>query len=80
MLDKLATEFGINVAILNRDKATPDYTDPKKLLQSIEGRSQRIGACVGYRKLDGDGIKPIDGLAVLKDRLIGVHLRTGASW
>src|SRR5687767_12507337 len=67
MLDRLATEFGINIAILDRD--------PSKVLKSLEGRSTRMGACADTGIWLEEGIKPAHALALLKDRLIGVRLR-----
>ena len=62
-IDQLANEFGINVALRNGTR------DPKALLQAVEGRTKRIGVAVDT----GQWIK--DGLALLKDRIIAVHLR-----
>ncbi|MGH9720319.1 MAG: ThuA domain-containing protein [Bryobacteraceae bacterium] len=68
LVDKLASEFGINVAI-NND------SDPKTLLRALEGRSDRIGAAADLGKWTREGVKPLDGLAVLKSRLMTVSLR-----
>jgi type 1 glutamine amidotransferase/sugar phosphate isomerase/epimerase len=65
--DKLANEFGINVAIVDRD--------PRNLRQALEGRSKRVGACAAIGGWMEAGIKPADGVAILKDRLLAVHLR-----
>jgi type 1 glutamine amidotransferase len=62
---RLADEFGVNVALHDRG---PAYSDPARLMRSIEGRSKRIGAAI-------DSIKPLDALSVLKDRLLTVNLR-----
>ena len=67
MLDKLAAEFGINVAILNRD--------PKKLVQSLKGRSHRIGAFVDTGSLMQAGMKPLDLVTSLGGSLMGLRLR-----
>jgi len=75
-VDKLANEFGINVALYNRSRAeTPAYWDPKSLLSALEGRSKRMGACADIGNWMRDGIKPLDGLALLKDRLMAVNVR-----
>src|SRR5713101_8172850 len=68
LIDKLASEFGVNVALSN-------IADPKGLLQAVEGRSKRIGANVDLATWMQGGIKPIEGLAVLKDRVLTVNLR-----
>jgi type 1 glutamine amidotransferase/HEAT repeat protein len=40
----------------------------------VEGRSKRIGACADIGNWVREGIQPLDGLALLKDRLIAVEL------
>jgi type 1 glutamine amidotransferase len=65
-LDKLGNEFGINVAIENRS--------PKELLSAITGLSKRVGACVNTANWMREGIQPVDGLKILGDRVIAVHL------
>ncbi len=74
-IDKLANEFGINVAIANRSKSeTPAYADPQNLLTALNGLSKRIGACVDTADWMREGIRPVDGLKILNDRVIAVHL------
>ena len=68
MIDKLATEFGVNVALSNS-------RGPKGLLQALEGRSKRIGANVDLAAWLQEGIKPAEGLTILKDRVLTVNLR-----
>lgn len=76
MIDKLATESGINVALAGRlGKDGAAYSDPKKLLQILEGRSKRIGAAVDTGYWLQDGVAPLDGLTALKDRVLTVNLR-----
>jgi type 1 glutamine amidotransferase len=60
LADKLATEFGINVAIPVGGK----YGDPKSLLQKIEGRSAMIGASVNTA----------DALSILEAKSIAVRI------
>jgi type 1 glutamine amidotransferase/sugar phosphate isomerase/epimerase len=74
-IDKLANEFNINVAIGNGSKKeTPAYADPRKLLQAVNSLSKRIGICVDTASWMEEGIKPIEGLKILGDRVIAVHL------
>jgi type 1 glutamine amidotransferase/sugar phosphate isomerase/epimerase len=74
-IDKLANEFNINVAIGNGSKKeTPAYADPRKLLQAVNGLSKRIGVCVDTASWMEEGIKPVEGLKILGDRVIAVHL------
>jgi len=79
-IDRLANEYGINVALLNRGrKDTPAYWDPSRLLAVVEARSKRIGACVDVGYWIEEGIKPLEGLAVLKDRLLAISFRGAAA-
>jgi type 1 glutamine amidotransferase/sugar phosphate isomerase/epimerase len=75
-IDKLANEFGINVAIesLGR-KETPAYWQPKNVLAALQGRSSRIGVRVDTGAWMREGINPKEALAQLKDKLMAVSLR-----
>ena len=66
-IDKLANEFGINVAIEGRNT--------KQTLSALAGRSKRIGVCADTGAYRQEGIKPVDALALFKDRVIAVNLR-----
>lgn len=61
-LDKLAGEFGINVALDN---------DPKTVVSALGSRSKRIGVNADLAKWT----KPKDELSLVKDRLMAVNLR-----
>jgi type 1 glutamine amidotransferase/sugar phosphate isomerase/epimerase len=79
-IDKLANEFGINVAIENHGrKETPAYWNPKSVLAALQGRSNRIGirADTGYWMQEG--INPRDALVQVKDKLMAVSLRDRSS-
>jgi type 1 glutamine amidotransferase/sugar phosphate isomerase/epimerase len=66
-IDKLANEFGINVALETRHA--------KETLSALAGLSKRIGVCADPGAYRQEGIKPVDGLALFKDRVITVNLR-----
>jgi len=65
-LDTLAEEFGISVALESR-------TDPKPLVAALNGRSRRIGIAADLGAWLQSGVKPVDGLQVVKDRLLLVR-------
>ena len=67
-MDKLAAESGVNVAIDSAD-------DPKALMSAIGGLSPRIGVNADLGKWIEHGIRPVEGLDLLKDRLMVVRLR-----
>ncbi len=66
-LDALAEEFGINVAFIN-----PAH--PKSLLTAIEGRSKRLGIAADLEGWMTSGLKPVDLLPIVKDRLLFVRV------
>jgi sugar phosphate isomerase/epimerase len=79
-IDKLATEFGVNVAIENRGrKDTPAYWDPKRLLGALQGRSNRIGVRADLGSWIQEGIKPQEAVSQLKERVMAVHLNDRTS-
>ena len=69
MIDKLAGEYGVNVAVCG---------SPASVRAAVEGRSKRIGACGDTAAWMQEGIKPLEALAQLKDRLLVVNLRDRA--
>jgi len=66
-LDSLAEEFGILVAFGSTG-------DPKAVLSALEGRGRRLGAAVDLGALLQEGIRPVDALSVVKDRLLAVRV------
>ncbi len=67
-IDKLATESGVNVAIASSD-------DPKALMSAIGSLGPRIGVSADLAQWIEHGIRPVEGLAQIKDRLMVVRLR-----
>ena len=79
-IDKLAGEIGINVAIENRSrKDTPAYWDPKRALTTLQGRSNRIGVRADLGSWIQEGIKPLEGVSQLKEKLMAVRLNDRTS-
>jgi type 1 glutamine amidotransferase/sugar phosphate isomerase/epimerase len=66
-LEKLADEFGINVALESKG-------DPKTVLSALEGRGKRIGVAADLGVWIHEGIKPVDALAAVKDKLLIVKV------
>ena len=64
-IEKLADEHGINVALTG---------NPKTVLEALQGRGQRIGAYADLGKWVQAGVTPLDGLALLKGRLLALRL------
>ena len=64
-LDKLAEEFELNVALESK-------ADPKAVMTALEGRGKRLGVSAHLGGWAQAGIKSVDGLAIVKDRLLHV--------
>jgi type 1 glutamine amidotransferase len=64
-IERLADEYGINVALSG---------SPKTVLEALQGRGRRIGAYADLAKWMQEGITPVDGVALLKDRILALRL------
>ncbi|MEO8370918.1 MAG: ThuA domain-containing protein [Candidatus Solibacter sp.] len=67
LLDRLASEFQVNVAV-------SDNGNPQALSRVLEGRGERLGAGVDLGQWLQAGLRPMDGLTLLRDRLMAVRL------
>ncbi len=78
-LDKLAREFGINVAIHNHPRRPKDakYTnwDPDQVMRMIEKHSKRIGCCADTGHWVRSGLDPVECLREYRGRLMCLHLK-----
>jgi sugar phosphate isomerase/epimerase len=70
-LDKLCNEYGISAALHNHPNTWP----PEKVLAATEGKSKQIGACADTGHWMRRNIKPIDGIKMLKGRIVSLHLK-----
>jgi sugar phosphate isomerase/epimerase len=73
MLDKLANEYQINIAILNRVTAQGQLA-PDDILNAIMGRSKRIGVCVDVAAWRAARFSPVDVVKKLNGHILEVHL------
>src|SRR5262249_40494534 len=64
-IDKLASEFAINVALCG---------NPKTVLAAVTNLSPRMGVCGDTAAWLKAGLKPIDVLSELKSRLLTINL------
>ncbi len=75
LLDTLANEYGINVAMHNHGQnISPQYWRPEGVLEVCEGRSMRIGAAPDLGYWLRSGIDPVEAVRLLKDRIITVQM------
>jgi len=72
---KLASEIGVNVALLNGARAaTPAYWNPQSEMQALEGRGKRLGVCPDTGAWMRENIQPVEALRLVKDRVMTLHL------
>jgi type 1 glutamine amidotransferase len=64
-VEKLADEYGVNVALTG---------SPKTVLAVLEGRSRRIGAYADLAQWMQEGVTPLEGIALFKERLLALRI------
>lgn len=74
MADKLAGEYGINVAIHNHPKPSL-YWDYNVAVSVLQGLSPRLGVCADTGHWARSGQDPLEAVKALKGRLISFHLK-----
>lgn len=79
IIEPLVKEFDIRVAIHNhpRQPNNADYKvwDPAYVLSVVKDRDARIGACADVGHWATSGIIPLDGIKLLKGRIVSAHLK-----
>jgi len=73
-IDKLCSEFGVNLAIHNHPKPS-HYWNPETVLKVCQGRGKRIGACADTGHWMRSGLNPIECLKKLEGRIISFHFK-----
>jgi sugar phosphate isomerase/epimerase len=73
MLDGLANEYRINLAVVNGAKPEA-YWGCDAMLAVLNGRSARIGVCADIANWRRSGLQPVQCLAKLAGHVIEVHL------
>jgi sugar phosphate isomerase/epimerase len=73
MLDGLAGEYRINLAIINSAKPGP-FWDGDSMLAALRGRSNRIGVCADVANWRRSGLEPVQCLTKLAGHVIEAHL------
>ena len=67
-LDRLATEYEVAVAIESK-------TDPKARVESLSGRSKRVGISADLEGWSQSGVGALEAVKLTGDRLLAVHTR-----
>lgn len=74
LIDKLAEEYGIDVAIHNHPKPSR-YWSPDAVLEAVKGCSKRIGACADTGHWMRSGVNPLEALKKLEGRIVSSHFK-----
>ena len=81
-IEPLVKEFDVRVGIHEHAKraGAPEYKnwDPNFILSAVKDRDKRIGACADTGHWATSGIKPLDGIKILRGRIVSVHLKDRA--
>jgi sugar phosphate isomerase/epimerase len=79
LIEKLVKEFDIHVGIHEhaRRDDDPSYKvwDPNYVLSVVKDRDPRIGACADTGHWQTSGLDPLEGIKILKGRVISCHLK-----
>jgi sugar phosphate isomerase/epimerase len=75
LIEKYCKEYDIRLAIHNHGvDLSPDYWQPEKVLEAVEGRSDYVGACGDMGYWIRSGIDPVKAIELLDDRLFVLHM------
>ena len=79
LIEKLADEYEINVALHNHKKHPKNknymYWSPEKVMGALEGRSKRIGTCADTGHWVRSKLDPVTGLKTYEPRQMALHLK-----
>lgn len=73
LVDKMAGEYGIKIAIHDHPRPSP-YASPDSVLQAMQGHPN-IGACADIGHWARNGLDPVECLQKLEGRVYGLHLK-----
>ena len=75
VVEKLAKEYNIKVAIHNHPKPDNFYWNPDTVLAAVNGRSPLIGVCADVGHYVRSGLDPVECLKKMEGRLIALHFK-----
>ena len=73
MVDKMAGEYGIKIAIHDHPKPNR-YSNPDSVLEAVQGHPN-IGACADVGHWARNGLNPVECLRKLEGHVYGAHLK-----
>ena len=74
VIDKLANEFDIDVALHNHPGPKSYYWEPEHVLKAVQGHP-RIGSCADVGHWQRSGVKPIEALKKLEGHIFESHFK-----
>ncbi len=74
LLENLVKEYNIQVAIHNHP-APARYALPQTVLDSLQGKDERVGVSADTGHWMREGLRPVDCLRLLQGRIVDVHLK-----
>lgn len=75
VVEKLAKEYNIKVAIHNHPGPKNFYWKPETVLAAVKDRSPLLGACADVGHYIRSGLDPIECLKILEGRIIALHFK-----
>jgi sugar phosphate isomerase/epimerase len=75
VVEKLAKEFNIKVAIHNHPAPKSFYWNPETVLAAVKDRSPLLGACADVGHWVRSGLDPVESLKKLEGRVITLHFK-----
>ena len=75
VVEKLAKEFNIKVAIHNHPGPKNFYWQPETVAAAVKGRSPLLGACADVGHWVRSGLDPVESLKKLEGRVITLHFK-----
>jgi sugar phosphate isomerase/epimerase len=75
LVDKLANEYGIDVAIHNHPKPSSPYWNPDTVVAACKALSKRIGSCSDTGHWMRSDVNPLDALKKLEGRIRSLHFK-----
>ena len=75
VVEKLAKEYNIKVAIHNHPGPNNFYWNPDTVLAAVQGRSPLLGACADVGHWVRSGLDPVECLKKLEGRVITLHFK-----
>ena len=75
VVEKLAKEYNIKVAIHNHPGPKNFYWNPDTILAAVKGRSELLGACADVGHYVRSGLDPVECLKLLEGRVIALHFK-----